>query len=94
MTASLWDGDDGSNSDTTNHHSDERLSDAGCEFIDPLLLTPEAAAEMLAISQATLWRLVDRDRIRFVEFTAAGFRRPVRRFQLGELQRFVEESTK
>ena len=48
MKASLCEGDDGSNSDTTNHNSDERLSDAGCEFIDPLLLTPEAAAEMLA----------------------------------------------
>ena len=58
----------------------------------PRLLTTAEAADMLCVSEATVWELVKRDRLRCVEFVAKGFRRPVRRFRLQDLIRFIEES--
>ena len=58
----------------------------------PRLLTVAEAADMLCVSEATVWELVKRDRLRCVEFVAKGFRRPVRRFRLQDLIRFIEES--
>ena len=58
----------------------------------PRLLTVAEAADMLCVSVATVWELVTRDRLRCVEFVAKGFRRPVRRFRLQDLIRFIEES--
>ena len=58
----------------------------------PRLLTAAEAADMLCVSEATVWELVKRDRLRCVEFVAKGFRRPVRRFRLQDLIRFIEES--
>ena len=58
----------------------------------PRLLTVAEAADMLCVSEATVWELVKRDRLRWVEFVAKGFRRPVRRFRLQDLIRFIEES--
>jgi hypothetical protein len=62
------------------------------EPIEPLLLTAEAAADLLCISTKTLSRLVRRDRIRCIEIVAAGFRRPIRRFRLADLQAFIDSS--
>ena len=59
--------------------------------MDPLLLTAEAAADLLCIGKTTLWELVRRDRLRCVEFIATGFKRPIRRFRLDDLKTFVEE---
>jgi hypothetical protein len=56
------------------------------------LLTAVQAAEMLCISEATLWELVKRDRLQCVEFVATGFRRPIRRFRLRDLMQFIEDS--
>jgi hypothetical protein len=58
----------------------------------PALLTAAQAAEMLCISEATLWELVKRDRLRCVQFVASGFRRPVKRFRVQDVIRFIEES--
>lgn len=58
----------------------------------PLLLTGVQAAELLCISEATLWQLVKRDRLRCVEFVATGFKRPIRRFRLRDLLDFIERS--
>ncbi|MCE9631918.1 MAG: helix-turn-helix domain-containing protein [Planctomycetia bacterium] len=62
------------------------------EPMEPLLLTAEVAADLLCISESTLWWLVKRDRIRCVEIIARGFRRPIRRFRLSDLQAFVDGS--
>jgi hypothetical protein len=62
------------------------------EPMEPLLLTAEAAADLLCISMKTLSRLVRRDRIRCIEIVAAGFRRPIRRFRLADLQAFIDSS--
>jgi hypothetical protein len=62
------------------------------EPMEPLLLTAEAAADLLCISTKTLSRLVRRDRIRCIEIIAAGFRRPIRRFRLADLQAFIDSS--
>jgi hypothetical protein len=62
------------------------------EPMEPLLLTAEAAADLLCISTKTLSRLVRRDRIRCIEIVAAGFRRPIRRFRLADLQAFIDSS--
>lgn len=56
------------------------------------LLTASQAADMLCVSEATLWELVKRDRLRCVEFVATGFRRPIRRFRIQDLIQFIEES--
>jgi hypothetical protein len=64
------------------------------EILPPLLLKPEVAAVLLAVSRDTLGELVRRDRLRVVEFIASGFRRPLRRYRLDDLRTFVEESTK
>lgn len=56
------------------------------------LLTATQAADMLCISEATLWKLVKRDRLKCVAFIATGFRRPIRRFRLQDLIQFIEES--
>lgn len=86
-----------------NHdHSDGDVDDPADETADPtggipvpsqsLLVTAAQAAEMLCISEATLWELVKRDRLMCVEFVATGFRRPIRRFRLQDLIRFIEKS--
>lgn len=62
------------------------------EPMEPLLLTTDAAADLLCISARTLSRLVRRDRIRCIEIVAAGFRRPIRRFRLADLKAFIESS--
>lgn len=56
------------------------------------LLTASQVARMLCISEATLWELVKRDQLMCVEFVATGFRRPIRRFRLQDLIRFIEKS--
>jgi hypothetical protein len=56
------------------------------------LVTAAEAADMLCISEATLWELVKRDRLQCVEFIATGFRRPIRRFRIQDLIQFIEES--
>lgn len=58
----------------------------------PLLLTGLQAAELLCVSEATLWELVKRDRLRCVEFVATGFTRPIRRFRIRDLLDFIERS--
>jgi hypothetical protein len=73
---------------------DNNFGDAGnteYAWLDPLLLTAEAAADLLCIGKTTLWELVRRDRLRCVEFIATGFKRPIRRFRLDDLKTFVEE---
>ena len=72
----------------------ESVDDDHTEYepMEPLLLTAEAAADLLCISTKTLSRLVRRDRIRCVEIVAAGFRRPIRRFRLADLQAFIDSS--
>jgi hypothetical protein len=64
----------------------------GSETARPWLLTAAEAAQMLCISEATLWELVKRDRLRCVEFVARGFRRPIRRFRMQDLVRFIDEA--
>lgn len=56
------------------------------------LLSASQAADMLCVSEATLWELVKRDRLQCVEFVATGFRRPIRRFRLQDLIQFIEKS--
>jgi hypothetical protein len=80
--ASPWDDDE----------SDSAADDMEYEPMEPLLLTAEAAADLLCISTKTLSRLVRRDRIRCIEIIAAGFRRPIRRFRLADLQAFIDSS--
>jgi len=61
-------------------------------YLDPLLVKPGEAAELLGISLASLRTLVRRDRLRCVEFVAAGFRRPIKRFRIADLREFCERS--
>jgi len=72
----------------------ESVDDDHMEYepMEPLLLTAEAAADLLCISTKTLSRLVRRDRIRCIEIVAVGFRRPIRRFRLADLQAFIDSS--
>ena len=72
----------------------ESVDDDHLEYepMEPLLLTAEAAADLLCISTKTLSRLVRRDRIQCIEIVAAGFRRPIRRFRLADLQAFIDSS--
>ena len=72
------DGDCGrQDDDRANDEDEEHCEDEGedgddtedddendCEYQEPLLVTPSEAADLLAISVATLWELVRRDRIR------------------------------
>ena len=58
----------------------------------PWLLTAAEAADMLCVGEATLWELVKRDRLRCVEFVARGFRRPIRRFRIQDIEQFIDES--
>jgi hypothetical protein len=78
-----WDDEDDEDDDG------DQDEEAG-EYLDPLLVTPADAADLLAISVATLWQLVRRDRIRCVEFAASGFKRPIKRFRLEDLRDFCE----
>jgi hypothetical protein len=59
-------------------------------LLDPLLVTPAQAAALLNISVASLWTLVRRDQIPCVEFVAAGFRRPIKRFRVRDLEDFAD----
>ncbi len=79
--STAWEGDENEevNGDMTEY-----------EPIEPLLISAEAAADLLCISQKTLWRLVRRDRIRCVVIVAAGFRRPIRRFRIEDIKAFVD----
>lgn len=98
MTSSLFDDSDRAN--PTNNAQQPVAGPDGTQaakdylLLPPLLLTPAAAADLLCISRTTLWELVKRDRIRCVEITAAGFRRPLRRFRLEDLQTFVNETVR
>jgi len=56
------------------------------------LITAIDAAALLCISTATLCELVKRDRLPCVEFVASGFRRPIRRYRLTDLIRFIDQS--
>lgn len=56
------------------------------------LITAFEAAELLCISEATLWELVRRDRFRRVQFVVTGFRGPIRRFRLRDIIRFIDDS--
>lgn len=98
MDRNLFEDGDGNNGRHQRRQpSDSERNDGGdeeYELIPTLLLTPEAAADLLSISQATLWRLVRRDRIRCVEIIAEGFRRPIRRFRLVDLQAFVDKAVR
>lgn len=67
------------------------VDDTEYELIEPLLLTAEAAADLLGIGKTTLRELVRRDRLRCVEFVATGFKRPIRRFRMADLKAFAEE---
>jgi hypothetical protein len=71
---------------------DDDANRGGSSPVAPLLLTAAQAADMLCISEATLWELVRRDRLRCVEFVATGFQRPIRRFRLQDLIAFIDES--
>jgi hypothetical protein len=64
------------------------------EFLEPLLLTPTEAARLLCISVSSLQELVKRDQIRPVEFVATGFKRPIKRFRMQELEDFIERSVR
>ncbi len=59
-------------------------------YLDPLLVTPAQAAGLLNISVASLWTLVRRDQIPCVEFVATGFRRPMKRFRVRDLEDFAD----
>lgn len=61
-------------------------------LLEPLLVTPAQAAGLLNISLASLWNLVRRDQVRCIEFVAAGFRRPMKRFRICDLEDFIERS--
>jgi hypothetical protein len=73
-----------------NGHEPE--CDCPYESLPPLLISEYEAADLLCISRKTLRVLVKRDRLRCVEFVAAGFNRPIRRFRVEDLIRFIEES--
>jgi hypothetical protein len=47
---------------------------------------------MLCVSEATLWELVRRDRLKCVQFVASGFQRPMRRFRMQDILQFIESS--
>jgi len=74
--------------------SDTDTPDDGQVLLDPLLVTPSQAAGLLNVSVATLWALVRRDQIACVEFVAAGFRRPMKRFRLRDLENFIARSVR
>jgi hypothetical protein len=57
-----------------------------------MLLTATQASEMLCVSEATLWELVRRDRLKCVQFVASGFQRPMRRFRMQDILQFIESS--
>jgi hypothetical protein len=71
---------------------DDDLSGGSTAPGTPLLLTATQAAELLCVSEATLWELVRRDRLRCVEFVATGFQRPMRRFRAKDLIEFIDNS--
>lgn len=64
------------------------------DFLEPLLLTSAEAAHLLGISVGSLQELVKRDQIRPVEFVATGFKRPIKRFRMQELEDFIERSVR
>jgi len=91
----VHDGDTPENYDHQHQMSEgepEVAPEAGLLNTDSLLLTAIQAAELLCISEATLWELVKRDRLRCVQFVATGFRRPMRRFRMQDLIRFIEDA--
>jgi hypothetical protein len=71
---------------------EDDASRGGSDPAAPLLLSAAQAAELLCISEATLWELVRRDRLRCVEFVARGFQRPIRRFRMQDLIEFIDKS--
>jgi len=75
-------------------HRDEEAPHAPGEgpVLAALLLTATQAAEMLCVSEATLWELVKRDRLKCVQFVASGFQRPMRRFRMRDLLQFIENA--
>lgn len=80
--------------DDRRTNRDDGAEDNQGEAASPasLLLTAAQAAELLCISEATLWELVRRDRLRCVQFVATGFQRPMRRFRLQDLEKFIEDA--
>ena len=64
------------------------------DFLEPLLLTSAEAAHLLGISVGSLQELVKRDQIHPVEFVATGFKRPIKRFRMQELEDFIERSVR
>lgn len=74
--------------------ADEEIDALGDHFARATLLDAIDAAELLCVSPKTLSELVQRDRLRCVEFVATGFRRPIRRFRLADLIRFIDESVR
>jgi hypothetical protein len=78
--------------DELGGREDDEGSHAGSGPRERLLITAAQAAELLCISEATLWELVKRDRLRCVEFVATGFQRPIRRFRLQDLVEFIDKA--
>lgn len=94
MTDNLFDGEDERNDSPPCGPAAPNNDDAEYEFVDPLLLTAAAAADLLGIGKTTLRELVRRDRLRCVEFVSTGFKRPIRRFRMVDLKAFVEEGVR
>lgn len=74
--------------------AEEEIDATDDRFAEASLLDALAAADLLCVSPKTLHELVRRDRLRCVEFVATGFRRPIRRFRLADLIRFIDESVR
>ncbi len=83
---------DHENFDEACGNVDEHDDQCPYEAPPPLLISEYEAADLLCISRKTLRVLVKRDRLRCVEFVATGFKRPIRRYRVEDLIRFVEES--
>jgi excisionase family DNA binding protein len=95
--------DDEHDGDMTDHDfesledsfdTEDLSGDCEWELPEPLLMTTEAAADLLCISTTTLRQLVRRDRLHCVEFVATGFKRPIRRFRRSDLEAFINASSR
>ncbi len=86
--------DDPNLSADASFDADEEIDALGDHFARATLLDAIDAADLLCISPKTLSELVQRDRLRCVEFVATGFRRPIRRYRLKDLIAFIDEAVR